>query len=139
MQSVDKQVGQDRATEWRGQRPEVGVQGSAVGRRRSHAKARRREDSESLRLSADSLPSPCISNLRSQMHDQRAIKSPAGKSDGGRPSTRRCGCGEAVFAVEPLVELRESNGMCIHDLRKAQALAVENKELIMRRWYEYRG
>lgn len=47
--------------------------------------------------------------------------------------------GEAVFLVDPLVELRESSGMRVHDLRKAQELAVENKELILRTWHEHLG
>jgi len=51
----------------------------------------------------------------------------------------RYGSGEAVFVVDPLVELRESHGMRMHDLRKAQELAVENKELIERKWHEHLG
>jgi len=47
--------------------------------------------------------------------------------------------GEAVFLVEPLVELRESSGMRLHDLRRAQELATENKELIVRKWHEHLG
>ena len=47
--------------------------------------------------------------------------------------------GEAVFLLEPLVELRESSGMRLHDLRKAQELAAENKELIVRKWHEHLG
>lgn len=51
----------------------------------------------------------------------------------------RYGRGEAVFVVEPLVELRESNGMRMHDLRRAQELAVENKALIVGKWHEHLG
>jgi hypothetical protein len=45
--------------------------------------------------------------------------------------------GEAVFMVVPSVELRESSGMRVHDLRKAQELADENKDLIVRNWHEH--
>lgn len=47
--------------------------------------------------------------------------------------------GEAVFDVEDTVELRESHNMKINELRKAQKLAQENRELIMERWYEHLG
>jgi hypothetical protein len=47
--------------------------------------------------------------------------------------------GEAVFVVEPSVELRESSGMGLHDLRRAQELAEQNKELIVRKWHEHLG
>jgi hypothetical protein len=47
--------------------------------------------------------------------------------------------GEAIFVVEPVVELRESSGMRVHDLRRAQELAAENKQLILRKWHEHLG
>jgi len=51
----------------------------------------------------------------------------------------RYGGGEAVFDVEDDVELRESQGMKVGELAKAQRLAEENKELIRKRWHEYLG
>ena len=51
----------------------------------------------------------------------------------------RFGGGEAVFDVEDDVELRESQGMKVGELAKAQRLADENKELIRKKWYEHLG
>jgi hypothetical protein len=48
----------------------------------------------------------------------------------------RYGGGDAIFAVEDNVRLRESCGLGVQDLRKAQRLAEENKILIIRRWHE---
>jgi Domain of unknown function (DUF4160) len=45
--------------------------------------------------------------------------------------------GEAVFNVEFDVELRESQGLKIHDLSKAEKLAFLNRELIIKKWNEY--
>lgn len=47
------------------------------------------------------------------------------------------GNGEAVFLVEGNVILRESIGMKTSELAKAEALAIEHKELIIREWHEY--
>lgn len=47
--------------------------------------------------------------------------------------------GEAVFEVEPDVELRESAGMKIKDLARAEELARENRELIIRHWHDHLG
>lgn len=47
------------------------------------------------------------------------------------------GHGEAVFLVEGNVILRESIGMKTSELAKAEALAIEHKELIIREWHEY--
>ncbi|HAV63806.1 MAG TPA: DUF4160 domain-containing protein [Verrucomicrobiales bacterium] len=47
------------------------------------------------------------------------------------------GSGEAVFNVENGVELRESQGLKVKELAKAEALATENRELIIRTWHEY--
>jgi hypothetical protein len=47
--------------------------------------------------------------------------------------------GEAVFVVEGSVELRESQGLNVKDLGKAQVLAEENKELIIKKWNEHLG
>jgi hypothetical protein len=51
----------------------------------------------------------------------------------------RHGGGEAVFIVEDGVELRESQGLNVRDLAKAQSLAEENKALIIKRWNEHLG
>ena len=51
----------------------------------------------------------------------------------------RRGGGEAVFIVEEGVELRESQGLNVKDLGKAQSLAEENKALIIRKWNEHLG
>ena len=49
----------------------------------------------------------------------------------------RYGGGEAVFSVEQAVELRESQGLKVRELAKAEALASENRELIIRVWHEH--
>jgi hypothetical protein len=49
----------------------------------------------------------------------------------------RHGYGEAVFVVEKDVELRESQGLNVRDLGKAQSLAEENKDLIIKKWHEH--
>lgn len=49
----------------------------------------------------------------------------------------RKGSGEAVFTVEGRVELRESVGFKVHELRQAQDLARENRDLIVRKWHEH--
>jgi hypothetical protein len=51
----------------------------------------------------------------------------------------RKGAGEAVFKVEDTVELRESAGMRIKDLTRAQELAVEHQAFIIKKWYEHLG
>ena len=51
----------------------------------------------------------------------------------------RHGGGEAVFIVEESVELRESQGLNVKDLGKAQSLAEENKALIIKKWNEHLG
>jgi hypothetical protein len=51
----------------------------------------------------------------------------------------RHGGGEAVFIVEDGVELRESQGLNVKDLGKAQSLAEENKGLIIKKWNEHLG
>jgi len=51
----------------------------------------------------------------------------------------RHGCGEAVFDVEDVIELRESQNMKMNELRKAQELAQQNRNLIMEKWYEHIG
>lgn len=51
----------------------------------------------------------------------------------------RKGGGEAVFDVEDEVELRESVGLKVQDLRRAEALAIENQSLIVQRWDEHLG
>ena len=49
----------------------------------------------------------------------------------------RKGGGEAVFEVETGVELRESHGMKVADLAKAQQLAESERTLILRHWHEH--
>jgi len=51
----------------------------------------------------------------------------------------RYGGGEAVFVVEEGVVLRESQGLNVRDLGKAQSLAEENRDLIIRKWNEHLG
>ena len=51
----------------------------------------------------------------------------------------RHGDGEAVFNVEDLVELRESQNMKLSELSKAQDLAEEYKDLIVEKWHEHLG
>ena len=49
----------------------------------------------------------------------------------------RYGGGEAVFNIENEVELRESQGLKVRELSKAQSLAEENREMIIEKWHEY--
>jgi hypothetical protein len=49
----------------------------------------------------------------------------------------RYGSGEAVFEVEKEIALRESQGLKVNQLSKAQQLAEENKQLIIRKWHEH--
>lgn len=49
----------------------------------------------------------------------------------------RKGEGEAVFEVEEVVELRESVGLKLQELRQAEALVRENCDLILRKWHEH--
>ena len=49
----------------------------------------------------------------------------------------RYGGGEAVFNLEGEVELRESKGLKLSELAKAEKLAEENKKLIIEKWHEY--
>ncbi|HIJ36316.1 MAG TPA: DUF4160 domain-containing protein [Deltaproteobacteria bacterium] len=51
----------------------------------------------------------------------------------------RYGGGEAVFDVEELVELRESQGFKMSELSKALKLTSENRNLILEKWYEHLG
>jgi Domain of unknown function (DUF4160) len=48
---------------------------------------------------------------------------------------RRAG-GEAVFLLDPVVELRQSAGLSIGDLKRAQKLAEQHREFIILRWHE---
>ena len=45
----------------------------------------------------------------------------------------RYGEGEAVFAMEPTIELRESYGLKVHELSKAE----KHKELNIQKWHEH--
>ncbi|HVU08194.1 MAG TPA: DUF4160 domain-containing protein [Verrucomicrobiae bacterium] len=49
----------------------------------------------------------------------------------------RYGNGEAVFDIESEVGLRESKGIKLHDLSKAEKLAEQNKKLIIEKWHEH--
>ncbi|HUI08344.1 MAG TPA: DUF4160 domain-containing protein [Verrucomicrobiae bacterium] len=49
----------------------------------------------------------------------------------------RRGGGEAVFNVEEVVELRESHGLKVDELARAEELALEHRELIIRAWHEH--
>ena len=49
----------------------------------------------------------------------------------------RRGSGEAVFEVEGDVILRESVGLKVKELMKAEDLAEQHKELITQKWHEY--
>lgn len=49
----------------------------------------------------------------------------------------RYGSGEAVFNIEPKVELRESNGLKVKELAKAETLAEEHRGLIIQTWNEH--
>ena len=51
----------------------------------------------------------------------------------------RSGSGKAKFDVSDEVQLLESKGMKVPELRKAQELAEENVEIIRSKWYEYFG
>ena len=51
----------------------------------------------------------------------------------------RCGGGEAVFKVEPGVELRESQGLKVRELARAEQLAVEHRSRIVEKWHEHLG
>lgn len=47
--------------------------------------------------------------------------------------------GEAVFIVEESIELRESSGLKVRDLKRAQELAEEHREVIVSKWHEFFG
>jgi Domain of unknown function (DUF4160) len=49
----------------------------------------------------------------------------------------RYGSGEAVFEVEQRVELRESQGLKVRELAKAEELATEHRGLIIEKWNEH--
>ena len=51
----------------------------------------------------------------------------------------RYGDGEAVFDVKERVELRESYGLKVQELAKAQRLAEEHRQLIIDKWHENVG
>jgi hypothetical protein len=45
--------------------------------------------------------------------------------------------GEAVFDVEAGVELRESQGLKVRELAKAEDLATEHRNVILQKWHEH--
>jgi hypothetical protein len=47
------------------------------------------------------------------------------------------GGGEAIFNVEGRVELRESQGLKVRELARAEELATEHRALIIRKWDEH--
>jgi hypothetical protein len=47
--------------------------------------------------------------------------------------------GEAVFVVEPEVELRESVGFNVRELSRAEDLIHDHLELIKQKWTEHLG
>jgi hypothetical protein len=49
----------------------------------------------------------------------------------------RHGGGEAIFDVEQRVELRESQGLKVRELSKAEELATEHRGLIIQKWHEH--
>lgn len=49
----------------------------------------------------------------------------------------RYGGGEAVFEVEQSVELRESQGLKVRELARAEELASEHRDLIIEKWHEH--
>ncbi len=49
----------------------------------------------------------------------------------------RHGGGEAVFVVEQHVELRESQGLKVKELARAEELATEHRDLIIQKWHEH--
>ncbi len=49
----------------------------------------------------------------------------------------RKGAGEAVFNVEGGIELRESVGLKVQELRRAEELARERRDFIIRKWNEH--
>lgn len=51
----------------------------------------------------------------------------------------RNGSGRAKFDVSDGVELVESKGMKVQELRRAQEIAEEEIDVIRRKWHEYFG
>lgn len=49
----------------------------------------------------------------------------------------RYGGGEAVFELEGGVDLRESHGMKVRELAKAQQLAETHRAMIVEKWHEH--
>jgi len=49
----------------------------------------------------------------------------------------RKGDGEAVFNVGEVIDLRESQGLKVSELSKAQKLAEEHKAIIIQKWHEH--
>jgi hypothetical protein len=49
----------------------------------------------------------------------------------------RYAAGEAVFTMEPVIELSESHGLKVRELSKAQSLAEKHQALIIQKWHEH--
>jgi hypothetical protein len=49
----------------------------------------------------------------------------------------RYGGGEAIFEIGQRVDLRESQGLKVRELAKAEELATEHRGVIIAKWNEY--
>ncbi|MEI6715588.1 MAG: DUF4160 domain-containing protein [Verrucomicrobiota bacterium] len=49
----------------------------------------------------------------------------------------RKGGGEAVFLIDEEISLRESEGLKVAELSRAESIAEEHRELILQKWNEY--
>lgn len=49
----------------------------------------------------------------------------------------RHGGGEAVFNVEGSIELRESHGLNVNELGRAESLLREHVDLVREKWHEH--
>lgn len=49
----------------------------------------------------------------------------------------RYGSGEAVFNIEPEISLRESVGLKVRELSRAEELARTHREIIISKWHEH--
>lgn len=49
----------------------------------------------------------------------------------------KCGSGKAKFDISDDVQLVESKGMKVHELKRAQEIAEEEVETLRRKWHEF--
>lgn len=47
------------------------------------------------------------------------------------------GAGEAIFDLLEEIELRDSRGIKLHDLKRAQEIATQQRNVIVKKWHEY--